>query len=138
MAALSLEQQRAQFAWGCVKDGCTSDYKNLAKGAPALIMGNGLMQVLAFLEAKGKDHHAKLSSHVRGWLGLRLGGARLAPAMAAEFPRTKDKREPAFNDVMNALVSCDSSLFLRATEEALEILRWLRQLADAAPQAKGH
>lgn len=44
----NLEQQRAAYAWNCVQN-CSSDYVNLAKSAPALVMGNGLMQTLAFI-----------------------------------------------------------------------------------------
>ena len=46
-APVTLEQQRAQFAWDCAKEGTAlagDDYRNLAKAAPALIMNNGLMQ----------------------------------------------------------------------------------------------
>lgn len=60
-APVTLEQQRAQFAW----DNATrakvhlangfGDFINTAKAAPALIMNNGLMQTLAYYQAKGLD-----------------------------------------------------------------------------------
>jgi CRISPR-associated protein Cmr5 len=114
----TLEQQRAEFAWGCVAD-VTGDYVNLAKGAPALVMGNGLMQALAFWQSKSKEkYHARLREQVCRWLATRklVSGGSYSTAMAD-------------------LHSCDPAVYMRATEEALEILRWIRQLASAAQNA---
>lgn len=114
MAAKSLEQERAQYAWTCVQ-GCSGEYRNLAKGAPALIMGNGLMQSLAFWQAKS-EHAQKLVSHIAGWIAQSCkfaGGAT------------------SFSALMAKLQACESSQYMLATEEALEALRWIRQFADA-------
>ena len=75
----SLDQQRAAYAWQCVQN-LPKDYDKLAKGAPALIMNNGLMQALAFYQDKGKtkegvmDRYHALNAHLRCWLGRQLGG----------------------------------------------------------------
>ena len=51
MAEQSLDQLRAAHAWAVVgKSQKNQDFKNLATSAPALIMGNGLMQTLAFYQ----------------------------------------------------------------------------------------
>jgi len=110
---LNLEQERAAYAWNCVQN-CKSDYVNLAKSAPALIMGNGLMQTLAFLQSKGKDHHMNLNKHIFDWLKER-------------FPECKND----YNGVMRFLHGSDSLVYRRATEETLELLRWIRQFAAA-------
>lgn len=108
----TLDQERAKFAWDCVKD-VSKEYANLAKGAPALVMGNGLMQALAFLHNKGGPA-AKLADHVQKWVSRRLG-----------------LQKPDFKSFISELVQGDSERLLRATEEALELLRWIRQFASA-------
>lgn len=109
----SLEQQRAKFAWERVQ-GCSKDYTNLAKAAPALIMNNGLMQALAFYQSKGKAHHLALNRHLCEWLRQR------GIVQQAEFA-----------SVMTALHGADAAIFRRATEETLALLKWIRQFAAA-------
>jgi len=94
-------------------------------------MSNGLMQTLAFFEAKGKDHHEKLSTDLRAWLAKRFGGRQTGDAA---YPLLEGGRVPSFGDTMEALRSCESSFYLEATQEALEFLKWLRQIADAVKQ----
>ena len=117
---MTLEQQRAQDAWTCVQDR-NSDYKNLAKGLPALIMNSGLMQVLAFLEEKGskeKQRHCRdLAQHLRQWLVKR-------------FP--KDLPSAEFKPFMDKLMQAKPAVFQAITTEAFDWLRWARQMAAAA------
>lgn len=108
------EQQRAKYAWVRVKEQDT-DYRNLAKSAPALVMSNGLMQTLAFLEGKGKDHHRALLGHLLGWLQEK------GMVQHEDFARAMDD-----------LAQKESLEYQRATEETLALLKWLRHLADAA------
>ncbi len=127
----SLDQQRAAFAWRKVTEARRAlsakefeTYTNLAKSAPALIMGNGLMATLAFFEQKydekkGKDLHAReLNRALCTWLAEKTGAVT-----APDYPA-----------VMEGLHGADSADYLHATEEALEILRWIRQFA---PTLKG-
>lgn len=111
----SLDQQRAAFAWGCVRPR-DDKYENLAKSAPALIMSNGLMQTLAFLKGKNGGAHKRLCEDICTWL------------VKQEILRT---RATDFSSVMNALSEGESADYMRASEEALELLRWIRQLAGA-------
>ena len=111
----TLDQKRAEFAWQQVS-GKGAAYKNLAKSTPALIMSNGLMQTLAFLKANGKEEHKDLLESIRKWL--------------KEQKLLADEKD--FKDVMQELYKMDSLKYQRATEESLAILRWIRQLADAA------
>jgi len=117
----TLDQRRAEYAWECVRDAATEKYVNLVKGAPALIMNSGLMQTLAYYNEKGKTHHKTLLDHLLGW--LCDGGAVLSSA--AEFAAA-----------MQDLYEGDSATYRRATEEALALLRWLRQLAPAAERGR--
>ena len=111
----TLEQERAEFAWEKVQ-GQSGDYRNMVKSLPAMIMTNGLMQTLAFLESKGKDHHKDLLKHIKEWL-IR----RKMISQGADFKK-----------VMEMLYGSTSQDYQRATEEVLAILRWLRHLVDAA------
>lgn len=125
-SAPSLEQQRAAFAWKRITQvprGDLDAYAKLAKGAPALIFNNGLMQALAYYEDKGKEHHRYLSEHLRQWLVERL------PSIFCE--------DSQFGGVMQSLYGSAASEYRRATEEALAILRWIRQLAAAANKPEG-
>ncbi len=117
--AQTLEQQRAEFAWGCAQAGVAESadkYRNLAKAAPALIMNNGLMQTLAFYESKGEHHHRRLAAHLRSWVFLRAGGKG---------------QDPGFQIMMDGLLKAGPAEYRRATDEALLILRWIRQFAAA-------
>lgn len=122
--APTLEQERAQFAWKHAQEGIEiggGEYRNLAKAAPAMIMNNGLMQTLAFLQDKatsGKDkhHHDALASHLRRWIHKRLGG---------------NDQDPGFEPFMKTLLTARPDAYRQATDEALLILRWLRQFAAA-------
>ncbi|CAK0748954.1 CRISPR-associated protein Cmr5 [Gammaproteobacteria bacterium] len=114
----TLEQQRAQFAWEAVNNAHHAvpqfgEYKNLAKGAPALIMGNGLMAALAFYQSRDKPHARLLVSNVLGWLARR----RMVPN--------------DFMAAMNGFFQASSLDYRIATDEALAMLKWLRQFADA-------
>ena len=112
------EQKRAEYAWECVL-GQNRDYRNLVKSAPAMVMTNGLMQTLAFLKGKGKEHHIALLKHVSKWL--------------VEKNMVKNSK---FSQIMDDLSSLDSISYQRATEETLAMLRWLRHLADAAQSSE--
>jgi len=119
MSKMTLEQQRSQAAWTMAQDGIAvagGEYTNLAKAAPALIMNNGLMQTLAFYADKDKAHHRALAGHLRRWIFRRAGGA---------------DQDPGFQTMMSALLKADSAHYRQATEEALLLLRWLRQFAAA-------
>lgn len=119
MSKPTLEQQRSQAAWAMAQEGVAragKEYVNLAKAAPALIMGNGLMQTLAFYQDKGKDHHATLAAQLRRWIVQRSGGP---------------DRDPGFQPLMDALIKFESAQYRQATEEALLLLRWIRQFAAA-------
>lgn len=111
----SLDQERAEYAWTCAarrrKD---KEYENVSKAAPALIMSNGLMQTLAFYQRKS-DASQWLARDIREWVGKRC------PDVPGED----------FSAFMGSLHQCGSGQYMHATEEALEILRWIRHFAAA-------
>lgn len=115
---MTLEQRRSEAAWHYAQEGVafSTQYKDLAKAAPALIMNNGLMQTLAFYADKDKDHHKVLSRQLRQWIMFRAGGA---------------DKDPGFLPFMEVILKADSASYRQATEEALLLLRWIRQFAAA-------
>jgi CRISPR-associated protein Cmr5 len=124
--AQTLDQQRAQFAWAAINKAHASianfsDYKNLAKGAPALVMGNGLMATIAFYKSRDKAHATQLMKDILGALA-HLDG---------------QKEIPPFAEAMQRFQIMDSRAYMRATDETLAMLKWLRQFADAVSDSTG-
>lgn len=119
----TLDQKRAALAWGYATasrnlPGDASDkYRNLAKGAPALIMNSGLMPTLAFYKSKGKSaaEQQLLEDLMTGLI------QRLTPQAVP----------PDFMAFMRMLQQSESRDYLSYTNEALELLKWLRQFVDA-------
>ncbi len=118
----TLDQERAAFAWQQVAEakaelgGKFDSYINLAKSAPALIMSNGLMATLAFFQQKSKEA-MRLNAAIWKWLLKRMNFLG-----------------DGYAGVMEGLHEASSAQYLHATDEALEILRWIRQFA---PTLKG-
>ncbi|MBM3276376.1 MAG: type III-B CRISPR module-associated protein Cmr5 [Candidatus Sericytochromatia bacterium] len=113
--AQTVEQRRAQIAWERAKANSRfeKEYVSLAKGAPALVMGNGLMPALAYWQSRGKGHATALCQDV----------------LVALHDRMKCPQD--FEGAMRFLQDRDSRAYMQATEEALEFLKWLRQFADS-------
>jgi CRISPR-associated protein Cmr5 len=119
----TLDQQRAAFAWQAATQGIGrhhEDYRRLAKGAPALIMTSGLMPTLAFYAGKGNAADLLTDDIVR-WLSERIWRQTLQPGQGTHL----------FPSLMERIQTGDSATYLRATDEALEILKWIRQFVDA-------
>lgn len=122
----TLDQKRAAIAWQYATKSRTlpnelaDKYRNLAKGAPALIMNSGLMPTLAFYSGKSKAREEVAETALLNDLMTGLI-QRLAPQ-----PAPRD-----FMSFMTMLQKCESREYLRYTDEALELLKWLRQFVDA-------
>lgn len=119
----TLDQQRAALAWQYAKDGmakCGKEYKALAKGAPALIMNSGLMPTLAFYNGKSNASRNLLDDLIRG-MSNRLAKQNLHAGQGSVL----------FPQFMEMLQTSDSRNYLRYTDEALELLKWIRQFVDA-------
>lgn len=116
----SLDQERAAHAWKSLPSTVESELVNLAKGAPALIMSNGLMQTLAFYQDKGGKAHKNLVATIASWLHEQ----RLVEGQD-------------FGKVMTSLHGSSSDTYMLATEETLELLKWVRQLAAARNKEGG-
>ena len=127
----SLEQERAKFAWDCIKnvsEGSKKEYGSLAKRAPADIQLNGLGQTLAFWRAKGFKNgvpqdkaDAKLLQHVSDWLVKPERSLNIANA-----------ERNSGNQVLYWVAhNANSDQYRRATSEAIAFLLWLKRFAEA-------
>ena len=132
--SLTLDQQRAEFAWRsaerAAQQGLIENYAILTKSTANLMMTSGLMQTLAFLQAKtkknGRDQYGLLLCDLCRWLGRILGDNELIDG--SRFPT---EEQATFQKVMNALYHSPSDIYMRANSELMAFFRWLRQLADA-------
>ncbi len=129
--AQTLDQQRAQFAWVAVNKAKRDlkefkDYKNLSKGAPALVMSNGLMAAIAFYQSRSKAHATQLMNDMLGGLVLRFKDDPGFKPLPTDF-----------RSAMERLQRVDSRFYMHATDETLAMLKWLRQFADAVDTARG-
>jgi len=124
MANETLEQRRAAAAMAFVKRHETNEEQRaklhtLLQKAPVLILQNGLGQTLAFLlaDAKGK------------------GAERNAPGLLYDRLQQWLCREQAIypeeDGLMHQLINGDRRHYLRAQEEALALLGWMRKFAEA-------
>lgn len=114
----TLDQKRAAYAWTKLASP-TKEYVNLVKGAPALVMANGLMQALAYYQDKSQEGR-QLVTHVGQWLkeqGLTPGDD--------------------FESVMRSLHQGDAVKYMHATTETLELLKWIKQIGAAKLAREG-
>jgi CRISPR-associated protein Cmr5 len=107
------EQERAAKAWEYViavkGQGYEGQYGGWVKKLPALILTNGLGQILAFLRAKGKgtgNAPQTLYQHVSDWVMDEVG--------------------PGSDSLLEWLLTQDSSTYRRATAESLAFINWLK------------
>lgn len=125
--AQTLDQKRAALAWAYASRGITNhgkSYKDLAKGASALIMNSGLMPTLAFYNGKDKAAQCLLDDLICG-LSQRINGQPLKAGQGQQM----------FSHFMQSLQTAESRDYLRYTDEALELLTWIRQFVDAVEHA---
>jgi CRISPR-associated protein Cmr5 len=120
MNAPTLDQRRAQHAWGVVQavgqrpEAERKEFGREAKKLPVRILNSGLGPALLFLEAKNGRAPA-LRAALRDWLHERIR------------PRSGPAQEVV------ARVRTGDARFLRlATAESLAYLQWLVRFAEAA------
>lgn len=112
----TLAQQRSAFALeqlGNVNQD-REGFKKLVLGLPAMILGNGFGQTLAFLLAKGTDRHLQAFTVITNWLRARQ-------VLAGEHNA----------QVMREISHLPQHTYLQAQEEALALLEWVKRYADA-------
>lgn len=122
------EQRRAKAAWEQTEDLSGSDAEDFAsqcKQTSVRIHISGLLEALAFLNAKTDGKKAKMSGPARQ-------AEKCGKALASWLNPFIDKGTPL--DLENVLIwlinSADSTVLLRLQSEALAYLEWLARLAE--------
>lgn len=115
-----LSQERGAYALKRVQDaGKDYDYARFCRDLPAMLLGNGLGQSLAFLASKAGERKereqkaaGRLYDDLSGWLVGKRGIY-------------------AGNDLIEAVMDGDRQSYTAAHEEAVEFSGWLKRFADA-------
>jgi CRISPR type III-B/RAMP module-associated protein Cmr5 len=91
-----------------------SEYRNISKSAPSLIMQSGLLPALTYILSRGKaESKVQVGKDILKWLIE-------TKHIKSDLPRE------AFAEIM----ALSAEGYMDATQEALELLTWLRQLSD--------
>ena len=114
------EQKRSAFALEQItmvfKGQVDEKTSNFIVGVPTMILSNGLAQTMAFLSSKKKDQKCKDTFDViKTWL-------------IKEFPSLGKKSEM---DFLLSFSSLDQGQYLKAQQEALAMLQWLKRYVRA-------
>ena len=122
-----LEKGRAEFAYRCVEKAIEifssnpkklKEYKSYTRKIPTMILSNGLGQTLAFVKAKSENGNA-----------YDLIYKQLIEYMKSEHTaRIKMPHEK--NELLEWVISCDSSIYRYITQEILAFLSWLKRFAE--------
>jgi len=134
----TLEQKRSNYAFECISEikreslrkedrSFEKDVSSLISKLGTLILTNGLGNTLAFLFAKGKDHHLEVIVIISNWL------------FRQEEPGFKrDNVKVRIEEIMKKLV-LDATVeqYMYYTEETLRLVNWLRRFSDAMLESGG-
>lgn len=115
-----LEHGRVEFAYKCAENGSKIDkkreYKSCVKKIPMLIKTNGIGATFAYVNSKAKDGNAYelIYQQTTEWLKREPRGL------------VTDKNK----DLVEIIVSIDSTVYRALTNEALAFFTWLKRFAD--------
>lgn len=113
------QQQRASYALECLTKDSSEVDKELATfivGMPNMILSNGIGQTMAFLLAKKKDKMGKVFDILKKWL-------------QNEMPVFKDATDNL--SFLKKFNSISQSEYLKAQQECLRLVEWLKRYARA-------
>jgi CRISPR-associated protein Cmr5 len=122
-----LEKGRAEFAYKCVEEAIKTfkedskkqkEYKSYTRKIPTMILSNGLGQTLAFVKAKSEKGNA-----------YDLIYSQLTEYMKSSHTARIQMRQNE-NDLVEWVISCDSSEYRYITQEILAFLNWLKRFAE--------
>ncbi len=114
----TLQQERAASAWQHITivdknpdEKKRKKYGSLVRGLAANILSDGIGPTLAFLRAKGEDHHNWAYDHLAAWITTQMPGLE--------------------GDLLEWLIKQGSYEYRLVTAEALAYLHWLKRFAEA-------
>ena len=124
-AVRTIEQRRSEFALKKVeevrKENYRGEYKSLVKKFPMMVLKNGLLQTIAFLEAKGKEHHKALLDHLKSYL-------------EGESPLSLQVGESLLSEYLSSI---DVTQYRNITSDILIFIKWLGRYAEALIEEEG-
>ncbi len=122
----TLEQARAKFALACVREEMPraaadkAKYLTQAHKTPMRVLSHTLGQAAAFALAKGEGERAiTIYKSLQEW----LCGPRSAERPCRVYPTDKS--------LIDHLMEGDQAHYVRAQQEALELLAWIKRFAEA-------
>ncbi len=117
----TLEQKRARYAWQCVLERRDIySQRGIVKGLPLLLFNGGLIQSLAYLHSK--EEYKAIGDDVIKWLHKR-------------FPQDISS-DSDYSRFMEQITKLDSPTFQLVTQEAVALLKWLRQFVDVDTESE--
>lgn len=123
LSTQTLDQRRAQHAWGAVQNikntlekKAQKHYQGEAKKMPVRIMTAGLGQALAFIVAKSKGTKSAL-----GQLHIDL----------SDWVIVKRPMQASKDNLLESVVHGSSDFLQQATNETLAYLSWLNRFLEA-------
>jgi len=121
----TLAQQRSAFALEKIKNlkGDRVSFSKLVPGLPAMILQNGFGQALSFLLAKGTDKNGNIDTkdkHIQAF-----------DIMIKWLKEQKIIHETDHTKAITELSNMSQDKYLRAQEEALAVLEWVKRYATA-------
>jgi CRISPR-associated protein Cmr5 len=135
----TLEQERSNYAFECISKikgkPFEKDASSLISKLGTLILTNGLGNTLAFLFAKGKDHHLEVIAIISNWL-FRQEGKNFN--ITIEDLKNKNIKDEKIKEIMEELVlNASVEQYMYYTEETLRLVNWLRRFSDAMLESGG-
>lgn len=117
-----LSQRRARYALDRVQQvrnreqSVQEDYSRWCKRLPAMVLGSGLGQAMAFLRADAKDDKKKATYQLYADLSTWL---------------TAERKIYTETDLIEGLCRGSRTQYVHAQRESLELLGWLKRFATA-------
>lgn len=114
------EQQRSAFALQRINDfgtnGVRKEDANFIVGTPTMILTNGIAQTMAFLLSKGEERCTRVFTILKEWLSQEIKA----------LPNNANNHQ-----FLAQFASLEQNDYLRAQQEALALLQWLKRYARA-------
>ena len=127
----TIENGRAKFAYDRAKEAAELNYKeytSYVKKMPMLIKTNGLGATFSFYLSKidpSQDQESKESKTYR-LIGNHLTNyLKQSPIQPTEIRNCNN-----FNNLIEKILSCDSTQYRLITQDVLAFVNWLRRFSD--------
>lgn len=141
----NIKHECAHYAYQCIENiiknhnSIQKDYRSEVMSAGTKIHDAGLMQTLAFFCSKMKiennkeknPHFRKLTLHIMKWI-LREEKVKNLNVDTTKWDEDKNKTIELFEFLLNQ----SDEKMMHLTQEALEVITWLKRFADARLEKK--